>query len=53
MTLDEIKEKLKDRNLLVVAERIGVHFNTLYNIVNDKGNPSYSTLIKLENYLKG
>lgn len=52
MTLQEIIEKLKDRNLKRVAEAIGVHYNTLYNIVNGEGKPSYRTMEKLNEYLK-
>lgn len=53
MDLKEIIEKLKDRNLRAVALKIGVHYNTLYKIVNGESQPNYSTLVKLQNYLEG
>ena len=53
MTLDEIKEKLKDRNIKIVANTIGVHFNTLYKIVHGTNQPNHSTYTKLVDYLKG
>lgn len=53
MDVEEIINKLKDRNLKKVAEAIGVHYNTLYKIVKKEGNPSYDTLIKLNGYLNG
>ena len=52
MTLQEIIEKLKDRNLKRVAQEIGLHYNTLYNIVKGQGKPSYQTMEKLNEYLK-
>lgn len=53
MELNEIIEKLKDRNLRVVAENLGIHYNTLYKIANGENKPSYSTLTKLQEYLNG
>lgn len=53
MTLEQIIAKLKDRNLKTVSEKIGIHYNTLYKIVNGKSSPNYTTLIKLQNYLEG
>lgn len=53
MTIDEIRKKLQDRNLAVVSERIGIHYNTLYRIAKGEGNPNYETLKKLEAYLNG
>ena len=53
MTLEEIIEKLADRNIKIVAKAIGVHSNTLYNIVNNKSEPSYTVYQKLIAYLKG
>lgn len=51
MDIDEIREKLKDRNLMVVAENIGIHYNTIYRIVNKLGTPNYKTLKLLSDYL--
>lgn len=53
MTIEEIREKLKDRNLKIVAEKIGIHHNTIYKIAHGVNNPNYSTLLKLQDYLNG
>lgn len=53
LSLDEIVEKLKDRNLPVVAKRTGISYMTVYNIAKQNNtNPSHSTLTKLSDYLK-
>lgn len=51
MTLEQIREKLKDRNLSAVADAIGVHRNAIYRLVNDQSNPSYETVRRLVEYL--
>lgn len=53
MMLDEIREKLQDRNLKVIAEKIGVHYNTIYKIASGDTTVKYSTILKLSEYLKG
>lgn len=45
--LNDIRAALEDRQILVVAERTGVHSNTLYKIMNQ---PHKS--ISLETYQK-
>lgn len=52
LSIEQIQEKLKDRNLIKVAEKIGIHFNTLYAIAKGKANPKYSTLVKINDYLE-
>ena len=52
-TLEEVKDTLSDRNLKVVAKRIGIHPYTLYDIVNGKSKPSITTYEKLVTYLYG
>lgn len=50
--LDEIKKKLLDKNLTVVAKKTGISAVTLRAIRNGKNkNPSYETIYKLETYL--
>lgn len=51
MTLEQIKEKLKDRNLSAVADAAGVHRNAIYRLVNGQSNPSYETVRRLAEYL--
>ena len=52
MNLEQIKIALQDRNLYQVAKKIGVHYNTLYNIMKGKSEPSRLTFFKLQSYLK-
>jgi len=52
LTLDEILDKLSDRNLKEVARRINMHHITLLKIVNGKTpNPSWQSIKKLSDYL--
>lgn len=52
LSFEQIKEKMKDRKVSVVAVSIGLHENTIYRFL--KGRDSrYSTLEKLSNYLEG
>ena len=52
MTLDEIKQNLKDRNLKAVALKTGVSPDTLYRLVRGMVTPHPSTLQVISNYLK-
>ena len=53
MTLDQIREKLTDKNLSEVARRIGVTGAYLSAIVRGvKVNPSYEIVKKLSDYLE-
>lgn len=52
LSLEQIQEKLKDRNIIKVSKAIGIHFNTLYSIANGKANPNYKTLVKINDYLE-
>jgi transcriptional regulator with XRE-family HTH domain len=54
LSVEQIKEMLKDRNLEIVAERTGLSRQTLSNIRNDKAKaPSYSTIKTISDYLEG
>jgi len=51
-TIDQVKDRLADRNLKAVAEKSGVHYNTLYRLMSsDSPNPHYETMKKLIEYL--
>ena len=52
LTIDEIRERVKDRSVKKVARMSGVHFNALYRLVSGKSKPSYETLKKLSEYLE-
>lgn len=49
LTIEQIKEKLKDRNISAVAKALGVHQNTLYRL-DEK--TSYKVVKALSDYLE-
>ena len=54
MTLEEIKEKLKDRRLSMVALATGLSRQAIHNVVTGKTpNPSHETVRRLMEYLEG
>lgn len=53
LTLNEIREQLKDRNLMMVANKAGVHYNALYRLMKGGNKPSYETVRKVVSYLEG
>jgi len=52
MNLTEIKQRLADRRLSVVAEATGLSVFTLYRLINGKSKPSRSTMRSIETYLR-
>jgi len=52
MNLTEIKQRLADRKLPVVAAATGLSVFTLYRLVNGKNRPNKSTMRSIENYLR-
>ena len=52
LSLPEIKKLLEDRQLNVVAERVGIHSNTIYRLVRLE-RAEYDTIKKLSDYLEG
>lgn len=51
LTVEQLKAKLQDRRLEVVATATGLHYNTLRYIRDGKlTNVKYETLIKLSKY---
>ncbi len=53
MTIEEMKERLRDRNLAEVARRIGMHRETLSRLMRgDVDFLSYKNHMALEGYLK-
>lgn len=54
MTLEEIKQKLSDRNLMEVSRRTGVSYRTIFGISNGTNkNPSYESVRAIVEYLSG
>jgi len=51
--LDRVKKALAGRYLTFVSEQTGLHYNTIWKIVNGKTNPSRATLEKLSAHLFG
>lgn len=52
LTIEQIRERLKDRQLNAVAKKTGLHSNTVYKIANGAG-ANYETIKKLSDYLTG
>lgn len=53
-TLEDLKTKLEDRNLIEVSKRSGVSYQTVSTLAKGTNkNPSYVSVLKLVNYLNG
>ena len=52
MTTDELRERLSDRVVTIVAERIGMSAMTLYRIQKGGYEPSLKTMVKLSEYFR-
>lgn len=50
MTVNEVRNKLKDRRLTYVAKECGLTYMSLARIKKETGNPSVKTLEKLSVY---
>ena len=54
MTLEEIRDKLQDRNLKLVGRASGVPYAVILRIKKgETENPSYNTIKALSEYLTG
>lgn len=53
MTLDQVKEALKNYNLTRVARASGVDRHVLYRVIRENAKPSYETVKKLSDWLEG
>jgi len=52
MTLEQIRQGLKDRRLDKVSEATGIHYNTIrYIRDNESANPTYRVMVALSDYL--
>ena len=52
LTLEQIRQRLEHSNLKAVAQAAGLHFNTVYNLMNTDKVPSYATVKALSDYLQ-
>ena len=53
LKIEEIRERLSDRNLSEVARRIGITGAYLAAIASGGRTPSYAVLEKISDYLEG
>lgn len=53
MTLNEIREALKDRRLSIVASKTGLHPDTIAKVRDGVSRPAYETVEKLAAYFAG
>ena len=54
MTLQQIRDALKDRRPAMVSQVTGLHVNTIMRIRDGLNtNPSYEVIVALSNYLQG
>lgn len=51
LTVEQIKNLLKDANLKKVAEKSGVHYATIYRFMREDSKPLYETVKALSDYL--
>lgn len=51
MTVKQVADALSDRNLVVVADRTGLNYHTVWRVATGCTNPAYSTIEKLSAYL--
>ena len=53
LNLEEVREKIKDRKLRVVAEQTGLNYNTVWRVATGRVKEvSYDTIKKLSDYLE-
>jgi len=52
MSMEEVREALKDRKLGLVSRETGLKYHTVLEVANGKrANPTYNTYIALVRYL--
>ena len=53
LTLSQIQDALKDRNIAHVSRKVGISRQQLWMIANGRVNPRATTLEKISNYIEG
>lgn len=54
MTLDEIRHALQDRNLSIVAQKTGLHYQTIWRIARGaRPDFTYDTIRRVSEYIEG
>lgn len=51
--LDKLRSILEQRKPQEVADAVGVHVNTIRNIINGTHSPRYDLVVKIWEYLNG
>ena len=51
MTIEQIKDRLRDANLKRVAKNAGIHPATVYRFMQEDSKPLYETVKALSDYL--
>ena len=52
MTIEEVREALRDRRLIVVASHTNLSYPTIKAILDGRKNPKYETVKLLSDYLQ-
>ena len=50
LTIEEIREKMRTREVRETAKKIGIHEQALYRITRGETVPSYASLVKITEY---
>jgi Helix-turn-helix len=53
MSLEEVRNALRDRRLIIVAHETNLSYPTIKAILNGRQNPKYETVKFLSDYLQG
>jgi hypothetical protein len=53
LTIDEIKERLKDANLRKVSRGAGVQYSRIFRLLKTDHKPLHETVKALSDYLEG
>jgi len=52
MTIEQIREALKDRNLMHIAEQTGVGYSSLHRLATGVSEPNYTVVKTIAEYLQ-
>lgn len=50
LTIEKIRDLMRDRQPGILAAETGLHYQTIYNIRSGKRLPDYATLVALSEY---
>ena len=51
LTIEQIRHHLEDANLRKVADKLDLHYMTLWRFMRGQNNPCYSTVKVLSDYI--